>query len=114
MALRSPVNDLSILHYAEPVVLETTTDKETIMGFGEPVEFLAMVSAPSGMVVAAQYGPKLPYVRVLSTGSMRLKEGWGVWIDAPTTGKPDYKVIADRSTPRQYTCDIGKRAAFGG
>lgn len=114
MALRSPVSDLEVLHYAERVVLETADDGEDILGYGEPVEFMATVSAPTGEVVAAQYGQKLPYVRVLTTGSVRLKEGCGVYLDAPTDGEPDCKVISDRSTPRQSTCDIGKRGAFGG
>jgi hypothetical protein len=92
----------------------TTGDGEDIMGFGTPQEFMATVGVPAGEVAAAQYGQKLPSVRTLSTGTVRLKEGEGVWVDAPTTGDPDYKVIADRSTARQYRCDIGKRGAFGG
>jgi hypothetical protein len=112
--MRSPVSDLQVLHYAERVKLGTTDDNDDILGYGEPVEFMATVGAPVGEIVAAQYGPKLPYVRTLETGSVRLKEDTGVWVDAPTTGEPDYKVIADLSTARQYRCDIGKRGAFGG
>lgn len=108
------MNDLQVLHYADRTEAGKTSSGEAVMGFGEPIEFMAVVRVPTGEIVAAQYGPKLPYVRTLSTGSVRLKEGCGVWVDAPTTGKPDYTVISDRSTPRQYCCDIGKRGAFGG
>lgn len=112
--MRGPVSDMQALHYAAPVKESTTAENEDVYGYGTPVEFTAIVSSPTGMVVSAQYGPKLPYVRALSSCSVRLHEDWGVWIDAPTTGKPDYKVIADRSTPRENTCDVGKRGAFGG
>lgn len=112
--MRSPVSDLRVLHYAERVVVKTTTDGEDIYGPGEPVEFLAVVGVPRGEVAAAMYGAKLPSVRTLTTGSVRLREGMYVWIDALATGNPDYTVIADRSTARQYTCDVGKRGAFGG
>jgi hypothetical protein len=114
MPLRSPVTDLQELHYAQKVTTGKTSSGETITVPGDPVEFTAVVSVPTGQIVAAQYGPKLPYVRALSGYSTRLREGWYVWLDAPITGKPDYTVIADRSTLRQYCCDIGKRGAFGG
>jgi hypothetical protein len=114
MPLRGPVSDLQVLHYANPVKTGTTDDGEDIMGYGAPEEFMATVGVPAGETAAAQYGQKLPSVRTLSTGNLRLKEGAGIWVDAPTTREPDYKVIADRSTPRQYRCDIGKRGAFGG
>lgn len=114
MPLRGPVSDLQVLHHANPIKTGTTDDGEDIMGHGPPEEFMAAVGVPTGEVAATLYGQKLPSVRTLSIGSLRLKEGAGVWVDAPTTGGPDYKVIADRSTPRQYRCDIGKRGAFGG
>ena len=114
MPLRGPVSDLQVLHHAPYIKKGTASDGEDIMGYGDPVEFMASVGVPTGEVAAAQYGQKLPSVRTLSTGNVRLKEGEGVWLDAPTTGDPDYKVIADLSTLRQYRCDIGKRGAFGG
>ena len=112
--MRSPVADLKTLHYAQRIETKAVNDGEVTGSFGDPLEFKATVNAPRGEVTAAIYGAKLPYVRVLNTGSMRLAEGTGVWLEAATTGKPDYVVIADRSTARQNTCDIGKRGQFGG
>jgi hypothetical protein len=108
------VSDLQVLHHAEPVITGKRDDGEDIIVPGTPQEFMATVGIPSGETAAAQYGQKLPSVRTLSTGNVRLTVGEDVWLDAPTSGDPDYKVIADRSTPRQYRCDIGKRGAFGG
>lgn len=112
--MRHPLRDLRLLYYCVMEDTKASSTGEVTLGYGVPTVCRAVLQPLSGHAAAAEYGERLPYVYALSGCDAPLAAGMGIWLDAPTTAEPDYRVLRVAVYPRECGYVIGKRGVFGG
>ncbi len=76
--------------------------------YGDPVQYLGNISAPSGIVTDNLFGVNTPYTHVLLMGDTEAdikEEGLITWKDC------DYDVMAVRPSPNVLAIALKKRTA---
>lgn len=110
--MRGPYRDIRHMHFA--MCTAERQDTETVESYGEPVAFFGHLAQENGQQAAALYGIRLPYVKRITNATAILQQGDGVWIDAPMTDEPDYRVRAVMPYARSVEYVVEKRGVYGG
>lgn len=109
--MRGIVRDMRNMHVARATSQKSGTDM--VESFGSPISFYGTLTQENGQQSADIYGVRLPYIKRVTSATADLMQGDGVWIDAATTGEPDYRVISVIPCARTTEYLVEKRGVFG-
>ena len=110
--MRGSVRDMKYMYFARCTA--AMQGAEVVDTYAEPTGFYGNLAQENGQQAAALYGIRLPYVKRITNATAVLLQGDGVWIDAPMTEEPDYRVRAVLPYARTVEYVVEKRGVYGG
>ena len=89
----------------------TEPDGTTYDGWGNGGVMYANVQPAGGKILVEMYGARLAYMKIAYSENLNgAAEGDGIYIDAPGTAEPDYKIVAIRPWMNHFVIDLEKTA----